>query len=77
MPEAQAKAAKKQDQSRVLAESKLNSIEDRILAALNDVKMSYEESRLNLSGIDKYDQMKAEIRRRQKQGLSEDIKKNV
>ena len=70
-PELQAKT-KKHDQIRVLAESKLNSKADRISAALNDDKMSDEEFRLILSEIDKCDQMKAKIRGRQKQGLSED-----
>ena len=61
---------------RVLAESKLNSIANRIYAALNDDRMSDEEFRLILSEIDKYDQMRAEIRGRQKQGLSEEEKKS-
>ena len=60
-----------------MAESKLNSIADRISAALNDDKMSDEEFRLILFEIDKYDQIKAEVRGRQKQGLSEDEKKEL
>ena len=61
--------ARKHDQIRVLAVSKLNSIADRISAALTDDKISEEEFRLILSEVDKYDQMKAEIRRgRQKEG---------
>ena len=61
--------ARKHDQIRVLAESKLNTIADRISTALNDDKISEEEFRLILSEVDKYDQMKAEIRRgRQNQG---------
>ena len=69
--------ARKHDQIRVLAESKLNSIADRISVALNDDQISEEEFRLILSEVDKYNQMKDEIRRRQKQdrGLSEDDKK--
>ena len=65
--------ARKHDQIRVLAVSKLNSIADRISAALTDDKISEEEFRLILSEVDKYNQMKAEIRRgRQKEGgLSE------
>lgn len=61
--------AKKHDQIRVLAESKLNSIADRISVALDDDKISDEEFRLILSEIDKYNQMKSEIRGRQKQGV--------
>ena len=67
--------ARKHDQIWVLAVSKLNSIADRISTALTDDKISEEEFRLILS-VDKYDQMKAEIRRgRQKEGgLSENEK---
>ena len=70
--------ARKHDQIRVLAISKLNSIADRISAALTDDKISEEEFRLILSEVNKYDQMKAEIRRgHQKEGvgLSEAEKK--
>ena len=65
--------AKKHDHICVLSESKLNTIADRISTALTDDKISEEEFRLILSEVDKYDQMKAEIRRgRQKEGgLSE------
>ena len=54
---------RKHDQIRVLAESKLNTIADRISTALTDDKICEEEFRLILSEVDKYDQMKAEIRR--------------
>ena len=70
--------ARKHDQIRVLALSKLNTIANRISTALTDDKISEEEFRLILSEVDKYDQMKAEIRRgRQKEGgsLSENEKK--
>ena len=69
----QAKAGK-HDLIRGLAESKLNTIADRISVALNDDKITVEDFRLILSEVDKYNQMKAEIRRHQKQsgGLSED-----
>ena len=71
--------ARKHDQIRVLAVSKLNSIADRISTALTDGKISEEEFRLILSEVDKYDQMKAEIRRgRQKEGgLSENENKQL
>ena len=60
--------ARQHDQIRVLAVSKLNTIADRISTALTDDKISEAEFRLILSELDKYDQMKAEIRGRQKQG---------
>ena len=69
--------ARKHDQIRVLAVSKLNSIADRISAALTDDKISEEEFRLILSEVDKYNQMKAEIRRgRQKEGGLSETEKN-
>ena len=55
----QAKATK-HNQIRVLAESRLNSVADRISAALTDDKISDEEFRLKLSESDKYNQMKEE-----------------
>ena len=63
---------------RVQVGSKLNSVADCISAALTDDKISDEEFRLILSEIDKYNQMKEEIRCRQKQGvgLSEGEKKH-
>ena len=66
--------ARKHDLIRGLAESKLNTIADRISVALNDDKITEEEFRLILSEVDKYIQMKTEIRGRQKQSLSEDEK---
>lgn len=68
--------ARKHDQICNLAKAKLNTILDRISPAMTDDKISDEEFRLILSEIDKYNQMKAEIRRRQKQGLSEDKKRS-
>ena len=55
--------ARKHDQIRVLAVSKLNPIADRISTVLTDDKISEEEFRLIFSEVDKYDQMKADIRR--------------
>ena len=69
--------ARKHDLIRGLAESKLNTIADRISVALNDDKITEEEFRLILSEIDKYNQMKTEIRGRQKQSLSEDEKNRL
>ena len=71
--------ARKHDQIRVLAVSKLNSIVDRISAVLTDDKISKEEFCLILSEVDKYDQMKAEIRRGHQKdgGLPETEKKTA
>ena len=68
--------ARKHDLIRGLAESKLNTIADRISVALNDDKITEEEFHLILSEVDKFNQMKNEVRGRQKQsgGLSEDEK---
>ena len=59
---------------RGLAESRLNTFADRISTMLTDDKITEEEFRLIFSEVDKYNQMKAEIRGRQMQsdGLSED-----
>ena len=69
--------AKEHDLIRGLAESKLYTIADRISVALNDDKITEEEFRLILSEIEKFNQMKAEIRGRQKQSLSENVKKQA
>ena len=45
--------------------------------ALNDDKSTEEEFRLIFSEVDKYNQMKTEIRGRQKQSLSEDEKNRL
>ena len=59
-----------------LAESKINTIADRISVAVNDDEIIEEELRLILSEVDSYNQMRAEIHGRQKQssGLSENEK---
>ena len=72
--------ARKHDLIRGLAESKLNTIADRISVALNDDKITEEEFRLILSEVDKYNQKKAEIRGHQKHSggfLSEDKKQTI
>ena len=68
--------ARKHDLIRGLAELKLNTIADSISVALNDDKITEDEFRLILSEVDKYNQMKAELRRHQKHSgvLSEDKK---
>ena len=71
--------ARKHDLIHGLAESKLNTIADRISVALNDDKITEEEFRLILSEVDEYNQMKALIRGRQKHSgcLSEDEKNRL
>ena len=70
--------ARKHDQIRVSAESKLNTIAHRISTALTDDKISDEEFRQILSEADKYNHMKAEIRGHQKGvGLSDNEKKQL
>ena len=54
--------ARKHDEIRVLAESKLNTITDHISGALMDGRISDEEFRLIVDEVSKYNQMKAEIR---------------
>ena len=58
--------AKKHDEVRVLAESKLNTIADHVSTALADGTISDEEFRLVVQEAHKYAQMKAEIRARAK-----------
>ena len=54
--------AKKHDEVRVLAESKLSTIADRVSKALTDGTISDEEFRLVVEETQKYAHMKAEIR---------------
>ena len=54
--------AKKHDQIRVLAESKLNTIADHVSTALIDGQISDDEFRLIVNEVAKYNQMKSEIR---------------
>lgn len=54
--------ARKHDEIRVLAESKLNTISDLVSRALMDGRISEDEFRLIVDEVDKYYQMKAEIR---------------
>lgn len=60
-----------------MAESNLNTVADHVSAALTDDKISDEEFHLILSEVEKYNQMKEDIRSHQKQGvgLSETEKK--
>ena len=54
--------AKKHDNIRMLAESKLNTIADHVSCALIDGKISDEEFRLIIAEVTKYTQLKSEIR---------------
>ena len=70
---------RKNDLIRGQAVLRLNIIADRISTVLTDDKITEEEFCLILSEVDKYNQMKAEIRGCQKQrcGLSEDEKNRL
>ena len=54
--------AKKHDEVRVLAESKLNTIADHVSRALTDGAISEEEFRMVVDEVSKYAQMKGDIR---------------
>ena len=54
--------AKKHDEIRVLAESKLNTIADHVSKALIDGTVSDDEFRLIMSEVDKFAKMKSQIR---------------
>jgi len=54
--------ARKHDEIRVLAESKLNTITDHVSRALMDGRISDDEFRLIVDEVTKYNQMKEEIR---------------
>ena len=56
--------AKKHDEIRVLALSKLNSIKDAISNALRDGHISPEEFKLVLDEVEKYGQMKGDIQKK-------------
>jgi len=54
--------AKKHDEIRILAKSKLNTVADHASSALMDGRISDEEFRLINDEVEKYGQLKAEIR---------------
>ena len=71
--------AKKHDEIRVLALSKLNSITDVISNALRDGHISPEEFKLVLDEVKKYEQMKADIQKKSRSSsaaLSSEAAKN-
>ena len=77
-PEASSKD-QKHDLIHSLAESKLNTIADGISTVLTDNQITEKEFSPNVSEVDKYNQMKAEIREHQKQsgGLPKDEKNRL
>ena len=52
----------KHEQTAAICQSKVNSIKDRISKALNDNKISDEEFHNIISEVDKYNEMKRDIR---------------
>jgi len=54
--------AKKHDEIRILAKSKLNTVADHVSSALMDGQITDEEFRLIIDEVNKYGQLKAEIR---------------
>ncbi|KAH3887581.1 hypothetical protein DPMN_011599 [Dreissena polymorpha] len=66
--------AEKHEKIKTLADAKLNTIRDLISKALADDRISDEEYSLNLSELDKFNQMKEEIRSKIRVGLDEETK---
>ena len=64
---------KKHEQTVAICQSKVNSIKDRISKALNDNKISDEEFHNIISELDKYNEMKRDIRTKNRK----DIQKNI
>ena len=63
----------KHEQTVAICQSKVNSIKDRISKALNDNKISDEEFHNIISELDKYNEMKRDIRTKNRK----DIQKNI
>jgi uncharacterized protein YfbU (UPF0304 family) len=68
--------AKKHDEIKTIADSKLNSIKDLISQALTDGEISENEFKLILDELDKYNKLKDSIRSKQT-GLSETERKKL
>ena len=64
---------KKHEQTVAICQSKVNSIKDRISKALNDNKISDEKFHNIISELDKYNEIKRDIRTKNRK----DIKKNT
>ena len=69
--------AEKHEKIKTLAEAKLNTISDHISKALTDDQISDEEYSLVLSELDKFHQMKEEIRSKIRVGLDEETKQSL
>lgn len=68
--------AEKHEKIKVLAEAKLNTISDHISKALKDDVVSDDEYALILSELEKFDQMRSEIRNRTRATLDEETKQS-
>ena len=69
--------AEKHEKIKTLADAKLNTISDHISKALKDDKVSDEEYSLILSEVDKFNNMKEEIRSKIKAGIDEATKQSL
>ena len=69
--------AKKHYQIMMLAQSKLNTISDHVSKALQDNIVSDEEFTMILSELDKYHQMKEEIRSKTKSKIDDETKQSL
>ena len=69
--------AEKHEKIKTLADAKLNTISDHISKALTDDQISDQEYSLILSELDKFHQMKEEIRSKIKVGIDEETKQSL
>ena len=69
--------AEKHEKIKTLADAKLNTISDLISKALADDRISDEEYSLILSELDKFNQMKEEIRSKIRVGIDEEKKQSL
>jgi len=66
---------KKHEKIKTLAEAKLNSISDYVSKALEDNHISEQEFSLVLSELEKFNNMKEEVRRKTKDSIDDETKK--
>jgi hypothetical protein len=71
------KKAEKHDEIRMLAMAKLNSIANKVSTALQDGSVSDEEFKLIIGEMDKYQQMKADVRKPIQFEISAEEKKTI
>ncbi len=69
--------AEKHEKIKVLAEAKLNTISDHISKALMDNEVTDEEFRLILSELDKFREMKEELRSKSKTQIDQETKNSL